>query len=128
MDLKRPLTEPQLTDVRNAFLKWKVIFFRDQELSHAQFLAFAGRFGTPVEYPFVRGLDGFPTITPVIKLDSPPIKAAIWLQAIGYVSKPLLPGKHTLTLHVKNTKPFFGSSFAEYNNTWNLTVTLPPKR
>ena len=32
VDLTRPLPEPQLTEVRNAFLKWKVIFFRDQHL------------------------------------------------------------------------------------------------
>ena len=33
---------------------------REQTLSPAQFLHLAGRFGAPVEYPFVKGLDGFP--------------------------------------------------------------------
>src|SRR3546814_11353572 len=30
-------------------------------------MEFAGRFGEPVAYPFVKGLDEYPEITPVIK-------------------------------------------------------------
>jgi alpha-ketoglutarate-dependent taurine dioxygenase len=32
-----------------------VVFFRDQDLPPAKFLAFAKRFGEVVEYPFIKG-------------------------------------------------------------------------
>jgi taurine dioxygenase len=44
-----------------------VIFFRDQHLTPAQYFAFAQAMGEPMEYPFVKGIDGFPLITPVVK-------------------------------------------------------------
>jgi alpha-ketoglutarate-dependent taurine dioxygenase len=40
-DLSQPLPLEQLKAVRDAFLKWKVIFFRDQNLDHAQHVAMA---------------------------------------------------------------------------------------
>ena len=36
VDLTKPLPPEQLKEVREAFLKWKVIFFRGQHLDHAQ--------------------------------------------------------------------------------------------
>ena len=69
VDLRGELSDETIAGIRRAWLDHVVIFFRDQEIANAQFLAFAERFGNPVEYPFIRGLDGFPTITPVIKLE-----------------------------------------------------------
>src|SRR5580658_7366370 len=68
VDLTRPLPEPQLTDVRNAFLKWKVIFFRDQDLDHAQHVAMARQFGEPTIGHAVFGhVEGHPEIYSVAK-------------------------------------------------------------
>src|SRR4051812_21789899 len=55
--------------IREAWLEHCVIFFREQALSPPQFMAFAQSLGTPVEYPFIKGLPEFPCITPVIKLE-----------------------------------------------------------
>ena len=44
-----------------------MIFFRDQEFTPDRFLAFATRFGEPMIYPFVKGLDTHPEITPILK-------------------------------------------------------------
>jgi taurine dioxygenase len=46
-------------EIRAAFLEHQVIFFREQALTPAQFMEFARRMGKPVEYPFVKGIDGF---------------------------------------------------------------------
>src|SRR5215208_5183048 len=54
--------------IRQAWLDHLVIFFREQPLTPAQFLAFARAFGEPIEYPFVKGLDEQPQIIPVLKL------------------------------------------------------------
>src|ERR1700757_1128118 len=41
VDLTEPLPPQQVKEVRDAFLKWKVVFFRNQHLDHAQHVAMA---------------------------------------------------------------------------------------
>ena len=67
VDLARDLSVDTVAAIRRAFLDHLVVFFRDQNLSSAAFLAFARAIGRPMEYPFVPGLDGFSVITPVVK-------------------------------------------------------------
>ena len=67
VDLSAPLDERTVGAIRRALLDYLVVFFRGQGLTPAMFRAFAGRFGTPVEYPFVHGLPGFPEIIEVLK-------------------------------------------------------------
>ncbi|MBM3341978.1 MAG: taurine dioxygenase [Betaproteobacteria bacterium] len=69
IDLSRELSDDTVAAIRRAWLEHVVIFFRDQALSASQYLALAERIGVPVEYPFVRGIEGFPVITPVVKLE-----------------------------------------------------------
>src|SRR5262250_2610083 len=47
VDLTGPLPAQQVKEVRDAFLKWKVVFFRNQHLDHAQHVAMARQFGEP---------------------------------------------------------------------------------
>lgn len=61
------LDDTTAKDVRQAWLDHKVIFFRDQDLTPEQFLKFSAYFGKAVEYPFVKGIDGFPEIIQVLK-------------------------------------------------------------
>ena len=69
IDLGADLSEETVRAIRQALLDHLVIFFRNQDLPPARFLALARRFGTPVEYPFVKGIDGFPEIIAVAKLE-----------------------------------------------------------
>ncbi|GGV29666.1 taurine dioxygenase [Streptomyces filipinensis] len=48
VDLAGPLDDSVVTLIRQAVLRWKVVFFRGQELDHAGHVAFARRFGEPV--------------------------------------------------------------------------------
>ncbi|WP_236792895.1 TauD/TfdA family dioxygenase [Amycolatopsis sp. GM8] len=43
--LARPLTEPVRAELHRAFLEWKVLFFRDQDITPAQQRAFARNWG-----------------------------------------------------------------------------------
>ena len=52
VDLVGDLDAGLVAEIRRAFLANGVIFFRDQALSPARFLEFAGRFGEVIEYPF----------------------------------------------------------------------------
>src|SRR5499425_2220586 len=68
VDLKQPLTPQQVKEVRDAFLKWKVVFFRNQHLDHAQHVAMARQFGEPTIGHAVLGhLDDYPEIYSVAK-------------------------------------------------------------
>jgi alpha-ketoglutarate-dependent taurine dioxygenase len=65
IELASHLTDTTVGAIRQALLDHLVIFFRDQDLPPDRFLALARRFGTPVEYPFVKGIDGIPEIITV---------------------------------------------------------------
>ena len=89
VDLSAPLDDATLAAIRRAWLDHLVIFFRDQDLPPAEFLAFARRFGQPVEYPFVRGIEGFPEITPVVKLEQERVNfGGLWHSDTTYLETP----------------------------------------
>jgi len=63
VDLSQPLDPQTRQDIHNAILKWRVVFFRDQELSNDALKAFGREFGplTPA-HPISEGMDGHPEI------------------------------------------------------------------
>ena len=69
IDLARGLGDAAFAEIHRAWLAHQVIFFRGQDLPPAQFQSFAQRFGEVIEYPFVKGIEGFPLIVPVVKLE-----------------------------------------------------------
>ncbi len=89
VDLSRPLAAETAAALRRAWLDHLVVFFRDQDLAPAEFLAVARQFGEPVEYPFVKGIDGFPVITPVVKLEHERVNfGGIWHSDTTYLETP----------------------------------------
>jgi taurine dioxygenase len=67
VDLSSELDEATIASVRQALLKWKVVFFRGQAIGHAEQVAFGRRFGklTPA-HPFEdEPPEGFPEILPI---------------------------------------------------------------
>jgi taurine dioxygenase len=56
-------------EVRQALLDHLVIFLREQKATPLQQLAFARKFGEPIEYPQLKGLAESQFITPVVKLE-----------------------------------------------------------
>lgn len=68
VDLARDLDDATVAAIRRTWLEHGVVFFRDQALDEAEFLAFARCVGEPDRYPFVPGLDGYPEIIAVTKL------------------------------------------------------------
>jgi len=89
IDLSAALDDATVAAIRRAWLDHLVIFFRGQDLPPARLLAFARRFGTPVEYPFLQGLDGFPEITPVVKLEHERVNfGGLWHSDTAYLDLP----------------------------------------
>jgi len=69
VDMAHELDAEQVAEVRQALLDHLVIFLRDQTSTPLQQLAFARKFGNPVEYPQLKGLPESHFITPVVKLE-----------------------------------------------------------
>ena len=67
VDLAAGLSEAQLAEMRRAFGRHGAIFFRDQELTPEQHLAFAERWGPVNVNRFFKPVDGWPMIAEVRK-------------------------------------------------------------
>jgi taurine dioxygenase len=86
VDLSRSFSAEK---IREAFLAHQVIFFRDQALDPAQFMAFARAMGRPIEYPFVNGIAGFPEVIEVKKLEHERHNfGGIWHSDTAYLDQP----------------------------------------
>ncbi len=62
VDLAAPMDGASLSALRGALLDWKVLFFRDQEITTEQHLAFARRFGDLEVHPFAPHKPGYPEV------------------------------------------------------------------
>ena len=89
VDLARELDAATVGAIRQVWLDHLVIFFHDQDLPPARLLALARCFGEPIEYPFVKGIEGFPEITPVTKLENERINfGGLWHSDTTYLDIP----------------------------------------
>ncbi len=117
VNLADPLDDQLIRRIRDVFLAHGVIFFRDQNLSPAAQLRVCAAFGEADEYPFVDGLAGYPTVTPVIKLPDEQINfGGLWHSDTTYMSSPPMG----TFLHAKELPPIggdtlFASMYAAYD-------------
>lgn len=108
MDLNQLAENPGIVlEIREAFLEHQVIFFRNQNLEPASFFKFTSHFGEPVEYPFVRGIDGFPQIIQVLKQENETINfGGIWHSDTSYFDEPPMGS----VLLAKEVPPYGGDT------------------
>ncbi len=131
LDLSAPLDASTVAAVRAAWLEHQVLVFRDQRLDAAAFMAFARRMGEPVEYPFVKGLPGWPEIIEVKKLEHERTNfGGIWHTDTSYLERP-----PSATLLLARELPPYGgdTEFASGYVAWEtlsegLRRTLAPLR
>lgn len=116
------LADETIAAIRQALLEHGVIFFRDQhDLPNHRFLAFAKRFGHTVEYPFVKGLDGFPEIITVAKFEHERINfGGVWHSDTTYLESPPMG---TL-LAARELPPYGGDTL--FANQYLAFETLSP--
>jgi taurine dioxygenase len=89
IDLASELDSGTVAAIRRALLDHLVIFFRDQELPPDRFLGFARHLGVPVEYPLVKGIEGYPEIIRVAKLEHETVNfGGIWHSDTTYLETP----------------------------------------
>jgi taurine dioxygenase len=100
VDMADDLKDEVVQEVRQAFLDHLVIFLRDQKVTPGQQVAFARRFGEPMEYPNLPGLPEAPLITPVVKLEHERNNfGGVWHSDTTYLPEPPM-GSMLLALEV----------------------------
>jgi taurine dioxygenase len=67
VDLAQPLRNSTADELRRAFVEHLVLFFRDQNLTPGQHLAFSRLFGSLSRVPYVKHMDEHPDIIAVLK-------------------------------------------------------------
>ena len=116
VDLAAGVSAQLAADIRQVFLDHQVIFLRNQDLTPQQFLNFANAMGEPVEYPFVKGLEGFPHIIEVKKLAHEKVNfGGIWHSDTTYLGMPPM-GSMLLSREVPpyGGDTLFASQYAAY--------------
>lgn len=98
VDLREPLAPDVVAEIRRTLVEWKVVFFRDQELTQAQHIAFGRQFGevTPA-HPTLPA--AFPEHPEILLLDNQafskqekggeaPRIASLWHTDVTFVPNP----------------------------------------
>lgn len=89
VDLARDLSDGLVADLHALWLEHLVLFFPGQDLPSGDLLAFARRFGEPMDYPFLKGLDEYPQVTTVAKLEHETVNfGGIWHSDTTYLPQP----------------------------------------
>jgi taurine dioxygenase len=107
IDLSQPLAAEDIPTMRQALLDHLVIFFRDQQLTSERYMAFAKVFGEPVAYPLIKGIDGFPLITEIVKRETDKANfGGIWHADTTYLEIPPMGSM----LYALEVPPFGGDT------------------
>ncbi len=110
------LADAIVLEIRQALLDHLVIFFRDQKLAPREQLAFAQRFGEPMEYPQLKGLPECPMITPVLKLEHEQINfGGVWHSDTTYLAQPPMASMlYALEIPPYGGDTIFANQYAAY--------------
>lgn len=85
------LTDAEIDAMYAVLLERKVIFFRDQDLSHAAQRDFGKRFGSLEVFPFAKPpIEDYPEILPIMSGPGSPPGASIWHSDVTWRKSPSL--------------------------------------
>ena len=103
--------------IREIFLQYAVLVFRDQQLDPADLMRVGERWGEPCHYPFVSGIEGFPFIFEVVKEESETVNfGGNWHSDTTYLEQPPLA---TLLYALETPKhggdTLFANTYAAYS-------------
>ena len=88
IDLTQPLTQTIKATIRQLLLEHQVIFFRNQDISHARHKELAEIWGPLQTHPAYRTVEGFPEITILESLPDKPTKIDTWHSDMTFLTHP----------------------------------------
>jgi len=108
VDLTKPLSAAVFEDLHQALMDYKVIFFRDQDLTPEQHIAFSRRFGEPMEDMFVKESETYPELMELLKEadDTGYNFGGSWHSDATYRTSPPLG----VSLYARELPPFGGDT------------------
>lgn len=77
LDLRQPLSPEAVAAIRSALLRHKVVFFRDQDISHEDHVRFGRYFGDLEGHPVTAHVPGFPEILHIEAADGMKLREEI---------------------------------------------------
>ena len=86
----RELDEGTFAEIRDAWLAHKVLFFRDQQLSQGEHVAYGRRFGELEIHPFIPAPEGHPEIVLLESTPERPSAAELWHSDVTWRVEPSL--------------------------------------
>ena len=121
-DIKMASAE-EINQIKQALDNFGVVFFRNQNLDSKSYITFAKNFGTCVDYPMLKGLDGFPEITVVEKKPGEQIMFGEgWHTDSTYTKQP---PRYTMLYSIK--VPPRGQGNTRFASQYLSYETLPEK-
>ena len=91
VDLSQPQSDETIAAIRRALVEHQVIFFRDQDLTPAQQVAFGARFGPLNIHPYVAGMAEHPEVMEIIKEPSDRINfGGGWHSDMSFLETPAI--------------------------------------
>lgn len=112
IDLTQPLTDEVRTFVTQTLLEWKVVFFRNQNISVEQHLNFARLFGKLEIHPFAKANESNPELLNIHHNEEHPGGENIWHSDVTWREAPSLGS----ILHLKKVPKIGGDTlFADMN-------------
>lgn len=120
IDLREPLDEASFETIHQALLDHLVIFFRDQDLTPEQHIAFGERFGKLHIHPFIPNLEGYPQIIHLKSADDGPGQMAYqsncWHTDLTYTAEPPLASiLHGLIVPAAGGDTMWNNLYASYD-------------
>ena len=90
IDLKKPLDQSLKDEIYQALLVYKVIFFRDQDLTIEEHLAFAKNFGELEVHPFANNDEQYPEVLKITHNEKSKGKENTWHSDVTWRLEPSL--------------------------------------
>ena len=90
IDLSRPLSAATVSALRQALLDWKVLFFRDQDITTDQHLAFARNFGELEVHPFAPHKPDYPEVLAITHNEKNKGRENTWHSDVTWRLEPSL--------------------------------------
>ena len=117
VDLAKPLDDAALAAIRAALLEWKVVFFRDQDITTDEHLAFARRFGDLEVHPFAPQKPGYPEVLAITHDKDSKGRENVWHSDVTWRECPSL-GSVLRAVEVPEVggDTLFSDMYAAYDN------------
>lgn len=106
IDLKKPLDQSLKDEIYQALLVYKVIFFRDQDLTIEEHLAFAKNFGELEVHPFANNDEQYPEVLKITHNEKSKGKENTWHSDVTWRLEPSLGS----VLRMKEAPKFGGDT------------------